>query len=299
VTRTVAVTGSEGFIGRRVVSELLRDPEVTVVRVVRPGTEVWPIERCRVIAIDMSDPSAVVPAELGSVDALVHLAWSALADFRSHHHLEQVDQHLDFLSKAVELGVQRVLCAGTCLEYGLSEGELSESAPAQPVVAYAQAKLELSKRLGEVVERAGASLVWGRVFYPYGEGQHDRSLWTALQKAMARGDLTFPMSPGLQVRDYLPVESVGSIFAHLALGGFEGGTLNVCSGHPVVLRDLVEQWARDRGSSIRLDLGAFGYPDYEPMAFWGSRKKLDLALAATISNPGDTPGRRIIQREGA
>ena len=39
--------------------------------------------------------------------------------------------------------------------------------------------------------------------------------------------------------------------------------------------------AHFQGSSIELDFGALPYPDYEPMAFWGDRRKLDRCLETT------------------
>jgi dTDP-6-deoxy-L-talose 4-dehydrogenase (NAD+) len=52
----------------------------------------------------------------------------------------------------------------------------------------------------------------------------------------------------------------------------------VCSGEPISVRKLVEGWIKDNGWSIGLDLGHYPYPDYEPMAFWGDRQKLDRCL---------------------
>ena len=54
--------------------------------------------------------------------------------------------------------------------------------------------------------------------------------------------------------------------------------MNVCSGRPVSVRRLVEGWIRDNGWTIDLNLGHYPYPDYEPMAFWGERRKLDRIL---------------------
>jgi dTDP-6-deoxy-L-talose 4-dehydrogenase (NAD+) len=44
------------------------------------------------------------------------------------------------------------------------------------------------------------------------------------------------------------------------------------------VRRLVEQWIERNGWSIDLELGRYPYPDYEPMAFWGDRRKLDTCL---------------------
>ena len=54
--------------------------------------------------------------------------------------------------------------------------------------------------------------------------------------------------------------------------------VNVCSGRPISVRELVEGFVRERGSAITLNLGRYPYPEYEPMAFWGDRSKLDRSL---------------------
>jgi dTDP-6-deoxy-L-talose 4-dehydrogenase (NAD+) len=80
------------------------------------------------------------------------------------------------------------------------------------------------------------------------------------------------------LRDYSPVEAVAADLVALALDAPDSGIVNVCSGKPVSVRSLVESWLRKGGSSMMLDLGHFPYPDYEPFAFWGSRRRLDRAL---------------------
>ena len=45
--------------------------------------------------------------------------------------------------------------------------------------------------------------------------------------------------------------------------------VNVCSGKPISVRKLVEQRLAKRKADIKLNLGYYPYPDYEPAAFWG------------------------------
>jgi len=97
---------------------------------------------------------------------------------------------------------------------------------------------------------------------------------------VARGDARFPMSGGLQVRDYLPIETVADHLVSLAQQAKDVGTVNICSGQPVTVRELVTTWISANGWSIEPEYGRFPYPDYEPMAFWGNAAKLAAWTAA-------------------
>ncbi len=83
------------------------------------------------------------------------------------------------------------------------------------------------------------------------------------------------MSGGEQLRDYLPVTDVAKYIVSLALQGKDIGNVNICSGKPVSVLKLVEDLIVENDWRIKLNLGHYPYPDYEPMAFWGDRQKLD------------------------
>ena len=78
------------------------------------------------------------------------------------------------------------------------------------------------------------------------------------------------MSGGEQIRDYLPIEDVARQLFRIFKSD-ESGIFNVCSGEPISIRQLVENRIQERNSSIRMNLGYYPYPDFEPMAFWGKK----------------------------
>ena len=47
---------------------------------------------------------------------------------------------------------------------------------------------------------------------------------------------------------------------------------------PKSIRSIVEKWILENNWNIKLNLGYYPYLAYEPMAFWGDRKKLDYCL---------------------
>lgn len=295
MSRVVLVTGSEGFLGRHVVAELSRSPDTEVVRLGRHRPDAYCDGGARFVQADFSQAAGAREMSRIKPDALVHLAWEGLSDFRSQHHVDQVASHRRLIETLIDAGVQQIVGVGTCLEYGLVEGELHESMAPRPSIAYAEGKTRLSEQVERLAENSGVGWCWARIFYPYGPGQHEKSLWSALNAAIDRDDEEFPMSGGEQLRDYLHVSEVGRILALLAQSDSATGPINVCSGEPITVRDLVECWIAERRSDIRPKLGAFRYPDYEPMAFWGSTGVLELALEVALgadASPGTRAGKR-------
>lgn len=275
--RTLAITGSEGFIGRAVVASAVERGDFRVIRVVRPGARAAAIPGTEAVEADLD---LGWPRELADVDDLIHLAWQGLDDFKSALHLAQVPSHAELLSSAMAAGVSRVIGIGTCLEYGMVEGELQEDSGVAPMLPYAHAKAGLGEHLILEAERRGLQALWCRIFYPFGPGQAERSLWASVQRAIASGRPWIDMSPGDQERDFLPVSSVGAALVGL-LAADEWGRrpVNICSGQPMAVRDLVAGWIESAGASLRMNLGALPYPDYEPHRFWGSRARLQQLLA--------------------
>ena len=108
----------------------------------------------------------------------------------------------------------------------------------------------------------------------YGEGQSPGSLLAQLDCAIERGDEYFDMSGGEQLRDYMPVEEVAKCITRLIEHVGLDGIYNCCSGVPISVRELVERRIREKKAHIKLNLGHYPYPDYEPMEFWGGNSKI-------------------------
>lgn len=275
----IAVTGASGFIGRHVLAELT-SLDIYVTASVRPGTSpnFGPLTPL-VIELDIHNPPANSFDLLGRPDALIHLAWDGLPNYWSLHHFErEAPAHYLFVKNLVTAGLKNVVIAGTCLEYGMQSGPLSEEAIPCPSNPYAFAKNNLRCKLEYLRLNQIFNLTWARIFYLYGEGQSEKSLYPLLQHAVARGDKAFDMSGGEQLRDYLPAQEAGKALVALTMQLTNFGIVNICSGQPTSVRTLVESWIKNNGWKIDINLGRYPYPDYEPLAFWGIRDKLNRIL---------------------
>lgn len=275
----VAVTGATGFIGRHVVPELLASGVEVVVtsRAMEPSLS--PSDQLTFVTLDMDEQRDDWLERLGNPDVLLHLAWHGLPNYRSRMHLEQeLPRQSAFLTSCVTSGLRHLVVTGTCLEYGMQTGILHEDLPSMPCTAYGEAKLRLNEHLQRLGSNRDFHLTWLRLFYLYGAGQAPTSLYSQLRAAIVEQRGEFAMSPGDQLRDFLPVETAAAYIRHITLHPHRTSLVNVCSGVPRAVVDIVQEWLYDWHANIKLKLGVYPYPDYEPQAFWGSTQRLKAVL---------------------
>jgi dTDP-6-deoxy-L-talose 4-dehydrogenase (NAD+) len=277
----VLVTGATGFVGRHLVAALLaRGCAVrAVARNVETAASMPWINHVEFVATDIHAADLDIAALTDGIDVLAHLAWPGLPNYRALFHFEHnLMADYRFIKGAVEAGVAQVLVTGTCFEYGMQSGPLSESVEPQPSNPYGLAKHTLHLFLQNLQQEKPFTLQWARLFYLHGEGQNPNSLLAALDRAIDAGEASFNMSGGEQLRDFLPIASAADYLAAILHQRDFNGVINCASGQPVSVRALVEQRLRERGAALKLNLGHYPYPSHEPMAFWAVTERLQQLL---------------------
>ena len=277
----VLVTGATGFVGRHVIPLLLaRGHQVFAVSrdAQRACAFAW-FPGVTHIACDLHRADSHDLLASGVPDAMLHLAWQGLPNYKAPFHIEDnLPADIRLLGSLVRNGVPHVLATGTCFEYGMRNGQLAEDLPADPSNPYGIAKDTVRRYLVELCREHPFALQWARLFYMHGIGQNPNSLLAQLDRAIDANAAEFDMSAGDQLRDYLPVTDVAAALVGLLERPSQQGLFNVCSGQPVSVRSLVEKHLATRASQIRLNLRRFPYPGHEPMAFWGDARRLHAAL---------------------
>ena len=268
----VFLTGATGFVGSHVVDALhARGHEVVALR--RPGSRsrVPPAREPRWIDGALDD----VPGDaFAGIDAVMHLA--SHTPNPPYDTLERclywnVQASIAMASRAVAAGVRRFVVAGSCFEYGASAARydaIPVDAPLEPALSYPTSKAAAAVAFLGLARQEGLQLQLMRLFQVYGEGEAPTRFWPALREA-ARTGRDFPMSPGLQVRDFVAVEDVAAQLADaLDFDGVAPGRpriAHVASGRPCTLIDFARHWWARWGATGRLLPGAVPMREGEVM----------------------------------
>jgi nucleoside-diphosphate-sugar epimerase len=215
---------------------------------------------------------------------LLHLAWNAKpGEFWT------TPENLDWVAASLRLlrafDGERAVFAGTCAEYAW-EAEthcVEGSTPLVPATLYGTAK----HALHTLVERSGASTAWGRVFFVFGPHEHPARLASSVARALVRGEAA-ETGPGTQLRDFLYSEDLADAFVALLDSPVEGA-VNLASGDPRPIRELVELLGAAAGRPDLLRIGARPLNASEPAVLTASVDRLRTEV-------GWTPPRTLEQR---
>lgn len=250
------VTGSRGFIGRRVVESLCAAGHRVVAAAATSSNAAPPCGALfRRVATD--DPAELLPEELhGEPFRLVHLAWDMKRPALYEPHARQVAWFGSLLDHWESRGLESVVVAGSADEFGQREGRISDDdEPMGILSAYGWGKRAARSLAESWSRRSEIPVLWIRPFLVYGSGQTgDMVVPYALNRALARERADF--SEGLQERDFVYVDDVAEALTLAAVAKVEEFVeLNIGTGTGARVRDVLNYIAE---LSDATDLFRFG-----------------------------------------
>ena len=271
----VALTGGTGFIGQHV-RKLLAKSSHEVLLVVRDQAKIGELgANEKFVTADISEDRNDWFNCLGRPDVLLHLAWGGLPNYLDSYHLDvELPLQTKFLSRVISSGLTNLVVTGTCYEYGLTSGALVESQETNPNTPYGIAKDLLRRELFKIQLRQNFELTWARIFYPYGDGQSEISIYSQLRAAMLNGHQQFKMGSGKKVLDFISVEKVASTLVSLSTRCTGVGLVNIGSGEPQSVLDFVKDQIHVLGAQLEPLVGALPDRNFESQAFWADASKL-------------------------
>ena len=139
---------------------------------------------------------------------------------------------------------------------------------------FRSAKDKLRKELFELQQSKNFELTWARIFYPYGEGQSESSLYSQLKNAILSNQ-EFLMGNGRQVLDFIQVEKVASSLLSLLTSCTNLGVVNIGSGKPQTVATFVQEQIRIFQSDLVPSFGSIPDREYESVSFWSDNSRFD------------------------
>jgi nucleoside-diphosphate-sugar epimerase len=171
----------------------------------------------------------------------VHTAWITAPGIylESPENERFRDASLHFLRKVAESGARHILSLGTCIEYQITEQALAEdTTPISPSTTYARCKNELRLALETESKARGFGFCWGRVFYPYGPGEHPSRLCSAIIQKLLRGEKVTLKTPA-STKDYIYIDDLAAALLAVVETRFEG-VVNFGTGTGTTVRSIAE-----------------------------------------------------------
>jgi GDP-4-dehydro-6-deoxy-D-mannose reductase len=297
--RATLITGAAGFAGSHLV-DLLTDsrasPVAPVVGWYRPGGTA-PAPSASAVkweAVDLLDRSAVLEAIARLRPAIVYhcageahvgQAWeSTEATFainvRGTHHL------VDALCRA---GAEvRMLVPGSALVYQPAREALTEDDPLIPTSPYGVSKLA-QELLGRHTSTPAVQIVIARAFNHFGPRQDSTFSTSGFARQIAEIEAGLK-PPEIAVgnldarRDLTDVRDTVRAYRAIAERGRSGRAYNVCSGHAVAIRDVLDMLIARAGVPIRVHVDSRRFrPNDVPLLLGDpSRLRNELQWAPTI-----------------
>lgn len=255
MTRRVLVTGAGGFTGRYIVESLLQKGDEVLGLEGRPSGSL----RCRVAQVDLMGPAATLAGVLREFQPthVIHLA--------AQSHVTEATAESQYAVNAVGTGrllqaiaanardISGIVLASTANVYGnTTAGSIAESGRPAPVNHYGFSKLVMEQvALGWFAE---LPIVITRPFNYTGVGQARTFLVPKIVHHFAAG-LPLIRLGNIDVhRDISDVRFVTEAYCRLLDAKVPGGIVNICSGRPVSVRELLDGLRRISGHDIAVEV---------------------------------------------
>ena len=184
-------------------------------------------------------------------EACVHFAWIATPGIylESPENKNHLEWSLSLARRLKDIGLRQFVGVGTCIEYQISDVPLNEErTPVDPTTLYSRCKNALRETLEAEARKDGTRFCWGRVFYPYGVGEHPARLCSSLIQKLRRGEKVVLKTPH-STKDYIYIDDLAAAILLTVEKQFQG-TINWGTGVGVSVRQIANTVA-----------GMFGRPE--------------------------------------
>lgn len=228
-------------------------------------------------------------------DACVHFAWIATPGvyLESPENEKHLEWSLNLARRLKSIGLRQFVGVGTCIEYKITRSPLNEDlTPVDPTTLYSRCKNALRETLEAEARKDGTRFCWGRVFYPYGVGEHPARLCSSLIQKFRRGERLLLKTPH-STKDYIYIDDLAAAILLTVEKQFQG-TINWGTGEGISVRQIAEAVAALLGCPQLV--GEVSPPESDPLDYvvadatrlrglgWRQQCSLDQGLRRLTQN---------------
>lgn len=269
------ITGANGYIGKHVVKEFLKQGyEVYVSDLGYKGID----ERAQIVPFPIFSGDSSIYEKVGCPDVLVHLAWRNGFLHNADSHMRDLSSHVVFLEDMIKGGLRNITVMGSMHETGYWEGAVDENTPCNPMSMYGIAKNALRQDLQLFCKGRDVNLHWLRAYYIYGDDTRGSSIFAKICQAAEDQKKEFPFTTGKNKYDFIEIRHLAEQIFYASTQDEINGVINVCTGTPVSLADMVENYIKEKGFDIKLIYGAFPDREYDSPGIWGNAEKINAIM---------------------
>lgn len=253
--KRVLVTGGAGFVGSRVVDQLIKEDCTQIVAVDnmergRPEnlSEAMPSGRVRLVEGDVRD-RALMESLVANTDLVFHHAALRITQCAEAPRVAlevMVDATFDLLELCVEYEVEKVVAASSASVYGMADTfPITESHHAyNNRTLYGAAKVFNEGLLRSFHQMYGLDYVALRFFNIYGPRMDIHGVYTEVlvrwMKRIAAGEPPLIFGDGKQTMDFIAIDDVVRANILAAKADVTDEVFNVASGTETSLNELAE-----------------------------------------------------------
>lgn len=237
----VFVTGGTGFIGQHVVRRLYKKGHKLLILSIQPKSQKLNFPK---IVEFIEGDLANIESWKSNVknfqpDAAIHLAWEGIPDYGVNKSIKNFKYGLNLFEELAEIGCKKIICTGSCWEYGQNQGKLSEDFPTRPSNAFTAAKNALHWLGREIAKENDMQFIWTRLFYVYGPGQKESSLIPYIIKCIKEGKKPEIKTP-LARNDFIYVDDVARAIVAILENCNQSSAYNIGSGYSISIQDIIK-----------------------------------------------------------
>ncbi len=273
--KKVLVTGASGFIGYKTL-KFLKDKNYEVHALTTRDVNFSNNDNIIWHKVDLLNNHSIEKImALVQPIYILHFAWYVIPGKYndSQENLVWIQSSIELLKKFKEYGGKRFIFAGTCFQYDLNYGFMSENlTPSKPNSLYGICKKSFENIAYEYCYKNNISFASGRIFYLYGERENKNRIIPYVINSLLDGKVA-NCSEGDQIRDFMYADDVANAFVEILDSNIEG-VVNIGSGQPLKLKDILLKIGEKLNRKELINLGAIKAVSNEPIMIVSNNNRL-------------------------